>query len=228
MSKNIFIEVYRLLLETYGPQGWWPVTPEGEITPAYIGGPKDRRGIFEVAVGAVLTQNTSWKNVSKAIEELNKAGAMAPEKILGMPMHTLASLIRSSGYYNQKAKRLKALARYFIETGYRATRDSLLEIHGIGPETADSIMLYGYGELHFVIDAYTRRVFSRLGVVEEDLTYESLQSIFEENIPADANIYKEFHALIVEHSKHHCKKRPECSGCILKRLCKWYKLNRNK
>jgi len=219
MSDNVFIEVYNRLFSEYGPQGWWPVTPEGGITPEYSGGPRDRKGIFEVAVGAILTQNTAWKNVSLAIEALNRADLMNPEKISRVNIKRLASLIRSAGYYNQKARRLKEIARFFIKNKFNATRANLLAINGVGPETADSIMLYAFNEPHFVVDAYTRRIFSRLGLVDGRASYEEIKQLFEKNLPRDVYIYQEYHALIVEHGKRFCKKNPDCKRCCLSDIC---------
>jgi len=220
MGENIFVEVYNRLLSEYGPQGWWPVTPEGKLTPEYSGGPRDRRGIFEVAVGAILTQNTAWKNVSLAIEALNRVDLMNPEKMVSINTRKLASLIRSAGYYNQKAKRLKEIARFFIENEFNATRESLLEINGVGPETADSIMLYAFNELHFVVDAYTRRIFSRLGLIDGRALYDDIKNLFEKNLPHDVYLYQEYHALIVEHGKRFCRKKPVCVSCCLSDICK--------
>ncbi len=219
MKKNIYMVVYERLLGKYGPRGWWPVTPPGSFVPEYTGGPKDERGRFEVAVGAILTQNTAWKNVSRAIENLNRANLMDPGKLVRLPEEKIAGLIRSAGYFNQKAKRLKEIARFFIEKGNDPSRESLLEIKGVGPETADSILLYAYNEPHFVVDAYTRRIFSRIGITEFTGNYEDIKKTFEANLEKDPSLYQEYHALIVEHGKRFCRKRPICSGCPLEDLC---------
>ncbi len=213
-----FVAIYRLLIEAYGPRRWWPVTPEGGEEPVYSGGPGTKAQVFEVAVGAVLTQNTAWKNAARAIAALNRNNMLSPERLAGTGVEKLAGIIRSSGYYNQKAGRLKGLAAHFMSTG-AITRESLLGLNGIGPETADSIMLYAFREPYFVVDAYTRRVFGRLGLVEEASPYETIRGIFEMHIPRDVDIYQEYHALIVEHGKRFCRKVPECSGCPLRVSC---------
>ena len=214
----MFNEIYEKLLEAYGPQGWWPVTPPGEKQPSYTGGPRSQAQRFEVAVGALLTQNTAWLNASRAIENLNEAGLLSPDGIAKTDERSLASLIRPAGYFNQKAKRLKGLARFF-SSGGAITREGLLALEGVGPETADSIMLYGFGKPFFVIDAYTRRVFDRLGLVEEKAPYERIREVFETAFPRNVHVYKEYHALIVEHAKRFCRKSPICVDCPLVDLC---------
>lgn len=215
----MFGDVYEKLLDVYGPQGWWPVTPPGERQPLYTGGPESEEQRFEVAVGALLTQNTSWRNASSAIVNLNDAGILSPGGITSSDERSLARLIRPAGYFNQKAKRLKVLARFFSECG-EVTRDGLLALDGIGPETADSIMLYGFGKSFFVVDAYTRRIFERLGLLEGKVPYERIREIFEQALPRNINVYKEYHALIVEHAKRFCRKRPLCGDCPLGDLCR--------
>jgi endonuclease-3 related protein len=215
----MLVEIYEKLLAAYGPQGWWPVTPPGELMPRYTGGPRNPAQRFEVAVGALLTQNTSWLNASRAIESLHDAGLLSPRGIDGTDARTLARLIRSAGYFNQKAKRLKVLAKFFT-AGTAVTRDNLLGLEGIGPETADSILLYGFGKPFFVIDAYTRRIFERLGIVEGGIPYERMREIFERALPRDVRLYQEYHALLVEHAKRFCRKRPLCEECPLLVLCR--------
>jgi endonuclease-3 related protein len=213
-----FTEIYEILYEAYGRQKWWPVTPPGGEIPAYTGGPRNELQRFEVAAGAVLTQNTAWRNAARAIENLNRAGALNPERLSTMDARKLAALIRPAGYYNQKAKRLRQLAHFF-QSGEKVTRESLLALNGVGPETADSILLYACGRLKFIIDAYTRRIFSRLGLLDKNATYDAAQAVFQENIPRKTLIYKEFHALIVEHAKRHCRTKPVCEGCALLSRC---------
>jgi endonuclease III related protein len=212
-----FMKVYELLRREYGPRRWWPVTPPGGTRPLYTGGPRDDRQRFEVAVGAILTQNTAWSNAARAIESLNLLRAASPGAIERMDVRTLAAAIRSSGYYNQKAKRLKTLAAWFLAKR-KAMRDELLSLDGVGPETADSIMLYAFGAPHFVVDAYTRRLFGRLALADPSAPYEEIRSLFERNIPRRASVYKEYHALIVEHGKLVCRKEPLCEKCLLKKL----------
>jgi len=207
------IDVYSRLYAAHGPQHWWP----GE-TP------------FEVIVGAILTQSAAWTNVEKAISNLKAAGALSPEGLHGLSEGELARLIRPSGYFNAKARKLKA----FVELLYERfngdlrrllalpapeLRVLLLGTHGIGPETADSILLYAAGQPVFVIDAYTRRVFSRLGFVPDADTYDGWQRLFTDELPADARLFNEYHALIVRLGKDVCRKRPLCGECPLLELC---------
>lgn len=214
MRDGRFMTIYRRLLRLYGPQGWWPVTPPGELAPRYTGGPADDRQRFEVAAGAILTQNTAWANASRAIESLNRLKALSPRAIDRMPLARLAVIIRSAGYYNQKAERLKTLASFFLSRA-RPTREALLALRGVGPETADSIMLYAFDEPYFVVDAYTRRLFGRLGLVNEMAPYEEIRLAFERNLPPRPGVYGEYHALVVEHGKRVCKKVPNCKKCLL-------------
>ncbi|MFH0832808.1 MAG: endonuclease III domain-containing protein [Candidatus Aenigmatarchaeota archaeon] len=196
------IGIYNTLLAAYGRQHWWP----------------SRTGSrFEVCIGAILTQNTSWSNVEKAISNLIKNKMLSKEAIKKAPINKLSSLIRSSGYYRQKAKKLKA----FVNFSGEMNRENLLGIWGIGPETADSILLYAFGKRYFVVDAYTKRIFSRLGMLKGDEGYEEIRNFFESRLPKDVEIYKEFHALIVKLAKEHCKKKPLCDDCPLKSQCKF-------
>jgi len=202
--------VYEALYGHYGPQGWWP----GE-TP------------FEVMVGAILTQNTNWQNVEKAIGNLRSAGVLSAKKIHGMPVDELAVLIRPSGYFNMKAARLKAFMDYFVgryggsvarmkRSGCGRLREELLSINGIGPETADSILLYALGCPVFVVDAYTRRIFARHGCFPEGSDYHDVQRYFMERLPGDVRLYNEYHALIVRLAKDRCvKKEGRCELCVL-------------
>ncbi len=180
-------------------------------------------------VGAVLTQNTAWVNVEKSIARLREAGCLDVDAILALSPAQLADLIRSSGYYNIKQKRLRALCEWYRERGplrrlkRRNTEDlrgELLAVHGVGPETADDILLYALGRPVFVVDAYTRRVFSRLGLVSSRVGYEELRQLFERELPCDAALYNEFHARIVLHGKRVCLARdPHCGECRLRSRC---------
>ncbi|MFW5857452.1 MAG: endonuclease III domain-containing protein [Planctomycetota bacterium] len=207
--------VYDRLFAHFGPQHWWP----GE-TP------------FEILVGAILTQNTAWTNVERAIANLQAAGVLAAEALLALPEARLAELIRPSGYYNLKARRLRACVQWFVErhgadparlaaAPYPAVRADLLGVRGVGPETADSILLYAAGRPTFVVDAYTRRSFSRLGLVPPDVDYEALRALFLDHLPVDVACFNEYHALLVALGKHLCRPRaPRCADCPLRRSCR--------
>jgi endonuclease III related protein len=182
----MLMRLYRSMLREYGKQRWWPAETR-----------------YEVVVGALLTQNTSWKNVEKAIANLKTAGALSPEKILRMRRSKLESLIRPSGFYRQKAERLKLLTRKYVELTRRGSppaRDELLAVKGVGKETADSILLYAFGLPHFVIDAYTRR-FCAHHKLFESREYDDYKQFFESSLPRSVPVYKEYHALIVEWGK---------------------------
>ena len=218
MKEDRLAAVYRLLLEHYGPRGWWPVTPPGGDRPAYSGGPRSDAQRFEVAAGAILTQNTAWSNAEKALVNLAREGSLDPAGVLALGRRRLAALLRPSGYFNQKAERLEALARFFLE-GPAPSREALLAIRGIGPETADSIMLYAWSAPFFVVDAYTRRVFTRVGETGPGWPYEKVRSLFERRLPRDAALYQEYHALIVEHARSICRRTPLCDRCPVSPLC---------
>ncbi len=227
---NNIKRIYQLLLEAYGRQGWWPVTPIGcrmdEYRPVYgVKGLTDKQR-FEIIIGAILTQNTNWKNVEKALINLNKEKLIDINKIKNINIRKLASLIRPSGYFNQKAERLKIIADFLSKNpinklkkgNIKELREKLLELKGIGPETADSILLYAFDKPIFVVDAYTKRVFNRLGYKEG--TYEELQKLFMGNLSEDAKIFNEYHALLVELGKKYCKNKPICQECPIKNICK--------
>lgn len=226
--------LYDLLLSHYGPQGWWPTTPAGGQRPRYFPGLSGRRlgpsEQWEIAVGAVLTQNTAWRNAEQALVSLHARGVCGPRQLLQMSPEALAAAVRSSGYYNQKAARLRGLATH-LETRYdgraerwlqrpaRELRAELLDLRGIGPETADCILLYGAGYPFFVIDAFTRRICWRLGLVDEAVKYADLQDLFTRSLPRDVALYNEYHALLVRHAVEHCRARPRCADCPLRRSC---------
>ena len=208
-SNGHLTRIYDLLFQRFGPQCWWP----GE-TP------------FEVVIGAILTQNTAWTNVARAIHNLKNAGCLHPEDFYRLDITELAELIRPSGYYQIKAQRLKEFMKHLFlnhngklermfEQEIRPLRQELLDIKGIGPETADSILLYAASKPIFVVDAYTRRIFSRHGFFPEDWSYSDIQSLFMKSLPQDLQLYNEYHALIVRLAKTHCKKNPVCIGCPL-------------
>jgi endonuclease-3 related protein len=202
--------IYKRLFSHFGPQHWWP----GD-TP------------FEVAVGAILTQNTNWSNVEKAIGNLKKERSLSHSKLHRMPLAKLASLIRPAGYFNIKARRLKNFLNfYFIDYGGRmdkmkkedaeVIRKKLLTVNGIGPETADSIALYALQKPFFVIDAYTKRVLSRHNIMADDASYEEFQGLFHSMLKRDVKLYNEYHALFVKVGKEYCGTTPACGGCPLK------------
>ena len=204
-----------LLLAHYGYQHWWP----GD-TP------------IEVMVGAVLTQNTAWTNVEKAIANLKDAYCLTVAAILALPDAHLAELIRPAGYFNVKARRLKALCTFLAGAGIAeqpeglaklvpapTLRQMLLAVHGIGEETADSIMLYALNLPSFVVDAYTRRIFGRLGLLAAGESYGEVRLAFIRHLPEDAKLYNEYHALIVQLGKRVCRPRPRCGECPLVEIC---------
>ena len=209
--------VYDKLLENYGPQGWWPLKND------YSDGNKSKKlndeEIFEIGVGAILTQNAAWKNVEKSLNNLRDENVLDKEGIKNIETEKLAELIKSSIYNNQKAKKLKLFVE-FLDSGLKVNRENLLDIWGIGPETADSILLYAYRQPLFVVDAYTKRIFLRLGLIDEE-SYESVQKFFMDNLEKDVELFNEFHALIVEHAKQKCKTKPACENCCLKNLCNY-------
>jgi len=205
-------KLYGSLLEEFGEQGWWPLG--GKYSPQFKRRKKAPQERFEIAVGAILTQSTSWKNVEKALDSMKKNNALSREKIRSLPVKKLAKIIQSAGYHNQKAKKLKEFVKFRGE----ATRDNLLSVWGIGEETADSILLYAYDNPVFIIDAYTRRVAQRLGI-SNGKKYGELQKVFEQSLPRNAQLFNEYHALLVELGKKYCKKNPECGGCPVVGLC---------
>ncbi|MDT8318292.1 MAG: endonuclease III domain-containing protein [bacterium] len=201
--------VFERLLDFYGPQHWWP----GE-TP------------FEVIVGAVLTQNTNWTNVEKAIANLKRDAVLTPWQINGIEEGRLAELIRPSGYFNIKAGRLKSFISFLFDSfegdldrmfalEIKPLRHKLLEVKGIGPETADSILLYAGNYPIFVVDAYTKRIFSRIGLIQAEHTYHQVQEFFMDRLESGVQLFNEYHALIVRHAKEHCRTKPLCNGCPL-------------
>ncbi len=227
MQGNL-ISIYENLYLRFGAQKWWPSALEGETIPTYHGREPNNKMRFEIAVGAILTQNTSWTNVVKAITNLNRSCLMSPEKILSMGSETICNKIKSSGYYNQKYKKLVCLANWWLEkfdevsigasdSFYIQTiRNSLLSINGIGPETADSILLYAFDIPSFVIDAYTKRILARHYAIDPNIKYENLRSMFMKELPNDVMLFKEYHALFVQLGKEFCRKSVCLEGCPLR------------
>ncbi|HET6420753.1 MAG TPA: endonuclease III domain-containing protein [Geobacteraceae bacterium] len=211
--KNRLLEIFDALLNHFGPLFWWPAE-----TP------------FEVCVGAILTQNTNWANVEKAIANLKTEGLLAPQALHDVDSARLAEVIRPAGFFNVKSVRLKEFIDYLFKccdgdldrlfaVDWRELRGELLKVRGIGPETCDSILLYAGNKPSFVVDAYTKRLFSRLGLLRENEPYEEVRGLFMENLPADVGLYNEYHALIVRHCKDFCRKKPICGRCPLRYGC---------
>lgn len=207
--RKVLMEIYRRLFQAFGPRRWWP----GE-TP------------FEVMVGAILTQNTSWRNVEKAIAALKAKGILTPEGIRRLELSELEGLIRSSGFYRVKARRLKTFVDFLFHAfggdlekmrsaDLWELRRKLLAVNGIGPETCDSILLYGLGKPIFVVDAYTKRILSRHGFIEEKASYEAVQRLFMDHLPPEERLFNEYHALLVRLAKSYCTKKPKCALCPL-------------
>lgn len=203
---RLLYELYERLYEAHGPQGWWP----GD-TP------------FEVAVGAILTQNTNWNNVARAITALKEEERLTPQALNDLPEAELARLIRPAGYYNIKARRLKNFLDFLAHYGnsmevmagdtLENLRPALLTVKGIGPETADSILLYALAKPTFVVDAYTFRALSRHGFISEAYAYEELQQLFMEHLPTEVPLFQEYHALLVRLGKAWCRPKPQCEAC---------------
>lgn len=207
------MEIYRLLFAHYGPQHWWPAA-----------------GPFEVMIGALLTQSAAWKNVEKALNNLISRGALSPHALRQLSQEELARLIYPSGYYNAKATKIKSLVHWLGEhyndnldklfaSDLPLLREELLSVHGIGEETADSIILYAAKKPIFVIDAYTRRIIRRLGLEPSTSSYTAVQQLFMQHLPHDEPLFNEYHALFVRHGKETCKRHPLCAKCCLLPLC---------
>ncbi len=207
---NKLLEIYHKLYHAFGPQHWWP----GDSP-------------FEIAVGAILTQNTNWANVEKAIENLKTKMVLNSKSIHRMKTERLASLIRPAGYFNIKAGRLKSFINFLMNDYHgsmkkmrneemQTLRTKLLNVHGIGPETADSILLYALDKPVFVTDAYTKRALSRHNIVKHDDSYDHIQNLFHSTLKKDTVLFNEYHALFVKLGKTYCRKKPLCRGCPLK------------
>ena len=205
-------DIYDRLWEAYGPQNWWPA-----------------ESLLEVMVGAILTQNTNWQGVEKAIANLKRYNLLAPDKLQAIPTDDLAQFIKPAGYFNLKARRLKNLIE-LVTTAYSGDlesmaqvetdqlRNELLAVNGVGPETADSILLYGFHRPVFVVDTYTYRVMNRHGLIGEEVSYGELQELFTQHLPLEMKLFNEYHALLVRVGKLHCQRKPKCRGCPLEPL----------
>ena len=211
-TNQTLMGIYNLLLSYFGRQNWWPAETE-----------------LEMMVGAILTQNTNWNNVEKAILNLKEKSLLSIEKLSQIPDPMLAELIRPAGYYNLKVKRLKNLIHFIVDRYQgdiqnlfslhaETIREELLTVKGVGLETADSIVLYGAGRPVFVVDTYTHRIVTRHGLIEEEAGYHDVHSFFMENLSHDVELFKEFHALIVKTGKYFCRKKPRCFECPLNSL----------
>ncbi len=198
-------KAYNELLFKHGPQGWWPFVEDGEVIyhPNSYHFPKEK---FEVFIGAILTQNTSWKNVEKALINLYEENLLNAEEIIKTPPQKLEDLIKSSGYYRVKAKKLKEAANFYLSLKAPPSRQALLSVWGIGKETADSILLYAYNKPFFIVDTYARRFLSSLNLIEGKEPYDRIRALVEASLEKDFRIYNEFHALIVEEMKRRVKK----------------------
>jgi len=216
--SQLLPDIYRRLMARYGPQHWWPAEEP-----------------FEVIVGAILTQSAAWRNVERAIANLKAAEALSPQALRRLGLPEVAALVRSSGYYNAKALKLKSLAswlgKYYDDNLNKLfsddidrLRQQLLSIYGIGQETADSIILYAAHKPVFVIDAYTRRIINRIGLAPDSNSYIAYQALFMDNLPGDAGLFNEYHALLVCLAKDICRNRPLCQQCCLNSICRFYKM----
>ena len=209
LTGQRLMEMFDLLLSHFGPQNWWPARTE-----------------LEVMIGAILTQNTNWVNVEKAISNLKNKDLVSLDRLVSIPIGDLAKVIRPAGYYNIKAKRLKNLVDFILDRydgdlegllqeETERLREGLLSVNGVGPETADSIILYAAKRPLFVVDTYTHRILSRHAMAGEEATYYDLQGLFMDHLPEDAPFFNEFHALIVLTGKNFCRKKPLCEHCPL-------------
>ncbi len=214
--SQTLLDIYHQLVVRYGPQNWWPAEEP-----------------FEVIVGAILTQSAAWSNVEKAIGNLKSAKVLSPGDLRRLPLSELARLIYPSGYYNAKALKLKSFANWLgnhyaddlnklMAADTYHLRQQLLSVHGIGQETADSILLYAAGKPIFVIDAYTRRIINRIGLAPKNSSYTAYQEFFMNNLPIDVRLFNEYHALLVYLAKNVCRSYPLCQQCCLNNLCRFY------
>lgn len=214
--RQVLLDIYHRLKARYGPQHWWPA-----------------QGPFEMMVGAILTQSAAWRNVEKAIANLKAAEALSPEALRHLSLSSVSALIHPCGYYNAKALKLKSLAswlgKYYDDNLNRLFSDNtnhlrhqLLSIHGIGRETADSIILYAAHKPVFVIDAYTRRIINNIGLAPTSNSYIAYQTLFMNNLPTDAGLFNEYHALLVCLAKDVCRRHPLCQQCCLNSICRCY------
>jgi len=227
---NLF-SLYQTLFFLYGPQGWWPLvslenkfdsnpTKTGSLRGYHPGDysyPKNKKEQFEIIAGALLTQNTSWLQVEKALLNLKALHALDPKKLLGLDDDALKDSIKPAGYFNQKSERLKLLAEWFLSLKGVPTRNELLSLKGIGPETADAILLYAFKQPEFVIDAYTKRILVGLKLVSSKATYHEMKALFENVLDPDYQLFQEYHALLVEHAKRYYSGKETALDPLLKK-----------
>ena len=214
--SQALLDIYHRLMARYGPQHWWPAQEP-----------------FEIIVGAILTQSAAWSNVEKAIANLRSAKALSPKALRTLPLDKVASLVYPSGYYNAKALKLKSFVHWLEEyyddnlgelfgADINNLRQQLLSVHGIGQETADSIILYAANKPIFVIDAYTQRIVKRIGLAPDSNSYSAYQTLFMHHLPNDTRLYNEYHALLVCLGKNVCRRKPLCQQCCLNDICEYY------
>ncbi|QEE15408.1 endonuclease III domain-containing protein [Promethearchaeum syntrophicum] len=232
-------KLYDKLYSNYGSQGWWPLlelkpninpTNRGSYTGYHPGDykyPKSEEQIFEIIIGTILAQSTSWVNAERALWNLAQNNLISEKKLNNIGLEALSQLIRSSGYFNQKAKKIQNMLQFLLENPISHLKNSkigilrkkLINIKGIGPETADSIALYAFNKPIFVVDTYTKRLLSRIGIIPQKSNYEDIQNLFHTQLNSDSVVYNEFHALIVQHCVYICSSKPKCSICFLNRYC---------
>src|SRR3989338_2684413 len=229
-TPSSLYSMYNILLKEYGMQGWWPLlahqgvnpTKTGSITGYHPGDysfPKNEQQRFEICIGAILTQNTSWVQAEKALNALHQRQALTVEGMATLSLQRLKTAVKPAGYFNQKAKKIQEFVAFYTHLGGRTpSRDDLLSVWGIGPETADSILLYAYHVPSFVVDAYTRRILSHLGLIEETASYDDIKAMLEQALQQDVRIYQEYHALLVEHAKRLYAKKPYPQDILLSRF----------
>ncbi|MFW5887647.1 MAG: endonuclease III domain-containing protein [Bacteriovoracia bacterium] len=224
--SSFLLKTYHCLLNTYGPQGWWPLLKDNNnhhrnYHPGIYHFPQKPKEIFEICVGAILTQNTNWMGVEKSLWNLKKVKGLTYSGMKKLADTDLLQAIKPSGYFNQKAKKLRILCDNFPKWLKKTpTREELLAIWGIGPETADSILLYAFKVPTFVVDAYTKRILLNLNMIKEQAGYDDVKKLFEQNLPKDLIIFQEYHALLVRHAKDHYSKRPHGANCFLRKAKK--------
>ncbi len=223
-----WLELHSLLMAAYGPRGWWPLVPPEGGAPRYRSGMwRERRStdeVFEIGAGAVLTQRVAWRNAVVAVANLGARGALSARGLLALPDADLEAAVRSTGTWRRKAATLRRFAHWFLAAWRPNGRgpndpDSMGSISGFGPETTDSVLLYGLGVPRFVADAYARRILVRTGIVAAAPSYEAVRREMESRYPLTRELCDEGHALLVELGKRHCRTRPLCSGCPLEARC---------